>query len=89
MCITLPIPVISTSVGGIPEYVNDTNGRLVNAGDEEAFESLLNDYLDKKIKFSKKEIQTESRIAFSAEKIGHELCTIYQGRFNPTVQQIA
>jgi len=74
----LGIPVISTKVGGIPEYVNDSNGRLIKAGDEEALEGLLNDYLDRKLKFNTREIQVTSREAFSSEKIGQELCSIYQ-----------
>lgn len=75
----LGIPVFSTNVGGIPEFVNDSNGRLINAGDEEALVKLLNDYLDRKIKFNKQEISSESRAVFSPEKIGEELCAIYSG----------
>jgi glycosyltransferase involved in cell wall biosynthesis len=73
----LGIPVISTNVGGIPEYVNDSNGRLINAGDEEALEAFLNDYLDRKHKFNTREIQAKSREAFSPVTIGMELCAIY------------
>jgi len=74
----LGIPVIATKVGGIPEYVNETNGRLINDGDEEALVGLLNDYLDRKLKFNSREIQAKSREAFSSEKIGQELCSIYR-----------
>lgn len=74
----LGIPVISTAVGGIPEFVNDTNGCLIKAGDEEAFENILNDYLDKKLKFNNAELQKQSRIEYSPYKIGEELCKIYR-----------
>ena len=73
----LGIPVISTKVGGIPEYVNDSNGRLIKAGDKEALEDLLNDYLDRKLKFNTREIQAKSREAFSPVTIGMELCELY------------
>jgi hypothetical protein len=50
---------------------------LINAGDEEALEAFLNDYLDRKHKFNTREIQAKSREAFSPVTIGMELCAIY------------
>ena len=73
----LGVPVIATSVGGIPEFVNDNNGRLIAAGDEKALERLLNAYLNKKLKFNNQKIRTESLNAYSPDTIGEELCNIY------------
>ena len=48
------LPVLSSDVGGISEHINDSNGLLVQAGDEEAllsaFNSLLNNLKEKKYK---------------------------------------
>jgi len=74
----LGVPVIATSVGGIPEYINQSNGRLIDASDEAALEILLVEYLDKKLIFDKVKIQSDSRDAFSPETIGQELCGIYR-----------
>ena len=77
----LGIPVLATSVGGIPEYVNNNNGRLLNAGDEIALENYLTDFLDGSLSFDKQKIQSESVATFSPETIGKELCSIY-GKLN-------
>ena len=73
----LGVPVIATKVGGIPEFVNDENGRLINAGDESALENLLVDYLDKKLIVDNEKIKSNSQYTFSPEKIGQELCNLY------------
>lgn len=78
----LGIPFIATRVGGIPEVVNHKNGKLIGAGDEKALEKLLNAYLDKKIKFNKKEIKSTAIEAYSAEKIGHEIYELYLSSLN-------
>ena len=75
---SLGIPVIATRVGGIPEYVNSSNGRLLKAGDEKTLEKLLVNYLDGKMKFNNQKIKQESRKIFSPETIGQELCDIYR-----------
>jgi len=74
----LGVPVIATSVGGIPEYINQGNGRLIETGDEAALEMLLVEYLDGKLIFDKPKIQADSRDAFSPETIGQELCGVYR-----------
>jgi glycosyltransferase involved in cell wall biosynthesis len=73
----LGIPVLATKVGGIPEYVNNSNGSLLDAGDENTLEMLLNDYLEKKLSFNNNKIQSDSRDSFSAYTIGKELFDIY------------
>jgi glycosyltransferase involved in cell wall biosynthesis len=45
------VPVISSRVGGIAEVVNDTNGILVEPGDEEALLQVLSNALDHKFDF--------------------------------------
>ncbi|RLD43069.1 MAG: hypothetical protein DRI89_05665 [Bacteroidetes bacterium] len=74
----LGIPVVATSVGGIPEYVNESNGRLLNAGDEVALEDYLSDFLDAKLSFDKQKIRSDSVAVFSPETIGKELFNMYR-----------
>lgn len=73
----LGVPVIATRVGGIPEFVNDQNGRLVNPGDEQALLDFLNAFLDRKLKFNNQEIRDVSADMFSPGTIGSELVSMY------------
>jgi len=77
-CFVLGIPVIATRVGGIPEFVNDSNGQLIDAGDEKALEKCLNDYLEGKLSFDRQKIRESYRQVFFVETIGKELCGIYE-----------
>jgi len=77
-CFVLGIPVIATRVGGIPEFVNDSNGQLIDAGDEKALEKYLNDYLEGKLSFDRQKIRESYRQVFFGETIGKELCGIYE-----------
>ena len=74
----LGVPVVATRVGGIPEFVNDDNGCLLDAGDENTLEKYLTDYLDGKLTFNREEIKDQARREFSPEKIGQELCAMYK-----------
>ena len=80
----LGIPVVATSVGGIPEYVNNSNGRLINAGDEQAMAAQLSGFLDGKLNFDQKAIQAQADKMFSAEKLGQELCRMYSDAIGKT-----
>jgi len=78
----LGIPVIATSVGGIPEYINDSNGRLIEAADEIALEKHLVDFLDGNLEFDINKVQSEAKNTFSPERVGKELYTLYNGILN-------
>lgn len=73
----LGVPVFSTNVGGIAEMVNNTNGRLVPKGEQAALLAVLNDFLDNKISFNKKTIQSRAGKTFSPEAVGKVLLNIY------------
>lgn len=75
----LGIPVVATSVGGIPEFINDDNGRLILAGDQKMLEKLLTDYLEGKLHFDPEKIRAKARNDFSPETIGKQLYTMYKG----------
>ncbi len=72
------VPVLATSVGGIPERVNNTNGILIQPADENDLEQKLREFLDDNFKFDTEKLMQQSRKEFSAEAIGGELCHIYQ-----------
>jgi glycosyltransferase involved in cell wall biosynthesis len=78
----LGIPVIATRVGGIPEFVNQQNGRLIEAGNQVELENLLNGYLDGKLKFNSQKILEKARQQFSPDEIGKELYNIYLKALN-------
>lgn len=74
----LGVPVFSTKVGGIAEMVNNTNGRLVEKGDETALLKVLNDFLDGKFTFDSEMIKVRAKASFSSEVIGRKLLGIYE-----------
>jgi glycosyltransferase involved in cell wall biosynthesis len=74
----LGIPVVATRVGGIPEFINETNGRLLDAGDQNELENLLNNYLDGQLRFDREKIMVSARKKFSSEEIGKELYHLYR-----------
>ena len=71
------LPVLSTNVGGIAEHVNETNGILIKAKDNDAFENGLNQMLDICHNFDKKQIRNYAEAHFSYEVIGRQLVEIY------------
>ncbi len=71
------IPVISTNVGGIKEIVNETNGKLVNKGDETAFVDQLNYMMDHLDEYDQKEISQKAVNMFSVVAISEKLDEIY------------
>jgi glycosyltransferase involved in cell wall biosynthesis len=74
----LGVPVIATRVGGIPEYLNKYNGRLINAGDEEGLERELNAFLNGKARFNSGRIKSTAQEMFSSDQIGRELSEMYR-----------
>ena len=74
----LGIPVFSTRVGGIAEMVNNSNGRLIEKGDETALLKVLIDFLDERITFKTEAFRKQARKAFSPETVGISLMNIYK-----------
>ncbi len=76
--LVLGVPVFSTHVGGIAEMVNETNGCLVEKGDEPALLKILIDFLENKIHFDTADFRQDARKSFSPESVGHNLIDIYK-----------
>lgn len=61
------VPVISTRVGGLPEIVNQSNGLLVEVGDEEALTRAMNQMLNTCMQYSKQVISQTAEQKFSLD----------------------
>lgn len=71
-------PVIATSVGGIPEIVNQKRGILVSKQDEKALQSALLEMLDTHSNYSATDIREYAIEHFSREKIGQSFSELYK-----------
>ncbi len=71
------IPVVSTNVGGIPEMIDDSNGILINAGDEQALFTSIQQVLDS-TKYNSVDIAEGARNRYSIEAVSAQLEHIYQ-----------
>ena len=76
------LPVIATSVGGIPEVVNESNGFLVKSEDETALQQSFVDMLTHYEKFDRASIAEEAKKRFSYEVIGKQLDNLYSACFD-------
>jgi glycosyltransferase involved in cell wall biosynthesis len=71
------LPVVATAVGGIPEYINETNGRLVAAGDEAALLEAINFMLDHCPEFDKQKIRQNAVGIFGKKAVAEKLGELY------------
>ncbi len=72
------IPVISTSVGGIAEVINDRNGILIESEDKIALQNALKFMADNISTYNKNDISTDAINKYSYEAIGKK----YQNAYN-------
>ncbi|TWI85661.1 glycosyltransferase involved in cell wall biosynthesis [Lacibacter cauensis] len=71
------LPVISSSVGGIAEIVNATNGVLVTAGNINELTAALAEFLQYKNRYNKNKIAAEAATLFNEKEIGKQLNSWY------------
>lgn len=72
------IPVISTDVGGIAEYITEKEGILVPRGDIDSLASAMDYMLDNRVKFNRNHLREHAVRHFSPEAVSKQLDTIYQ-----------
>ena len=72
------LPIVSTDVGGISEWVTTDVGILVQSEDEKALENAIKEMMHSKISFSKEKIRSKITNTCSYEKIGLLLNEIYE-----------
>jgi glycosyltransferase involved in cell wall biosynthesis len=71
-------PVISSSVGGIPEVVTIDNGLLVQKGNKDELVEAIQSILRKSVYFDLVKISNDAIQLFSFESIGNKLYRIYK-----------
>jgi L-malate glycosyltransferase len=71
------LPVVSTTVGGIPELVDDRSGRLVPPDDPFALADALNGTLENLDSFDRRVIAAAARERYGLGVVGERLARIY------------
>ena len=71
------LPVVATAVGGIQEYINPGNGRLVAAGDETALLDAIYYMLDHSSDFDRNQIRQNAIEIFSKQAVAKKLQEFY------------
>jgi glycosyltransferase involved in cell wall biosynthesis len=76
------IPVIATSVNGIPEYANKENSILINKGDENGLSLAIEEILNDSRHFDPTELRAYALKNFSYRFIGEKFDSIYRSELN-------
>lgn len=71
------LPVIATRVGGIPEVINEQNGILVDARDEDALTAAMEKMISEAERYDKSSIRKSVETTNSMEAVSDFLCTLY------------
>lgn len=75
--LSLGLPVVATSVGGIPEYINSSNGRLIAAGDEDALLESICYMLDHYKEFDRNQLRKMAIDTFGNKAGAENLKQLY------------
>jgi len=76
-CLSCGIPVVATSVGIVPEVINETNGIIVQAGDNNALEAAIITMLDKFSSYDPQVIRNTVVNRFDHVTVAGQLMEIY------------
>ena len=79
------IPVIATSVNGIPEYANPKNSILVEKGDENGLSMAIEEILNGSTSFDSSELRSYALKHFSYRSIGENFDRIYRSVLNKSI----
>lgn len=72
------VPVISSSVGGVPEMVNDSNGILVPSGDEGALYQAMESMIVNYSKYNRRRISEDAQAKYNPEVVGRQILDVYE-----------
>jgi glycosyltransferase involved in cell wall biosynthesis len=72
------LPVIATSVGGIPEYINHENGRVVKPKDEKELLEAFTFMLDHSSEFNRNKIRQQAIDIFGKQAVTSKLQQLYE-----------
>ena len=70
------IPVIASNVGGIPEFVNVSNGKLIE-NSLEAWTTTLREFVHGELLWDRKGISVKATAMFNSDVVGKKLAEIY------------
>lgn len=73
------LPVIATNVGGVPELISESNGLLVQAGNESELLQAMGKMISTNKSYNREEIARQAKEKYSYESVGKMLLAIYQG----------
>jgi glycosyltransferase involved in cell wall biosynthesis len=79
------LPVVSTTVGGIPEMVTEADGILVGPGDAPALAEALDRVLSKPEVFERSAIAARAAARYSLEAVGSQIQAVYDEAVARTV----
>lgn len=71
-------PVIASSVNGIPEHLNASNGILVKPGNEQELENAFVDMLESNLDFNPEKIRQYAMKHFSYNAVSEQFDAVYQ-----------
>lgn len=71
-------PVIATRCGGPEEFINETNGILIPAADDESLENAMEKMARTFTNYDPHSLIQDSTRKFSAETVGKMLCEVYK-----------
>lgn len=80
------LPVISSSVAGVPEMIHDGNGLLVSAGDEVALVGAMEQAYLNHQKWNREKIALEAKTKHSPLTVAEVLNKSYQNLIEPCVE---
>lgn len=72
------VPVISTTVGGIAEVINEQNGILIEEGNEMQLMSALSEMITRYPAFDREKISVNAIANYSYDAVGKKIHAIYQ-----------
>ena len=71
------LPVISSDTGGIKEAINDTNGILVESGNEKQLSNAMNALMNEYAEYNRKNIAVTAGERFKYDTIGRKFYDLY------------
>ncbi len=71
------LPVIATHTGGIPEMINETNGLLVQPGDEQALKKALLNLKENRYRYNRALIASDAKSVYQYEIVAAALSAVY------------
>jgi glycosyltransferase involved in cell wall biosynthesis len=72
------LPVISSSVGGVVELLNETNGILVTDNDIEDLAQSMSNMIDNYSKYNRQEISIAAIEKYSYDAVGKQIAQVYE-----------